>query len=525
MTKRFNITGSCNPGRHWMADVSRKIDVIMKMATAGDYFIINRPRQYGKTTTLSLLEKKLAGTGKFLPIRISFESVDAQTFKDYKQFIETFLGKIGKELKRHNRQDLHSVIQNTPGSIRNFFHLEELLEQLNSIEKHIILMIDEVDQASNNQLFLDFLALLRSKYLERNEGKGFAFHSVILAGVHDVKTLKSKIRSDEEQKFNSPWNIAAPFDIDMGFDIDEISSLLAAYSRDKNVEIDIPEIAEKIYYYTSGYPFLVSYTCKILDEKILEGKNKWHTDDIEIAVNQLLKETNTNFDSLIKNLENDPELYAFIKTIAIEGELISYHVTDNLVSLAKTYGMLREEKGNCVVHNRVYEQLIYDHMTLKLIREKKTGKLAHYTISSHFTGSDGSLDFEKVLLKFQEFMKDQYSSKDRDFLERNGRLVFQAFLRPIINGSGFDFKEAQISEEKRLDIAVTWGNVKYIVELKIWRGPKAHEDGIRQLAEYLDRTNSRKGYLVIFDSRKNAKNQLAHKTEYVDEKEIFVVRV
>lgn len=31
-------------------------------------------------------------------------------------------------------------------------------------------------------------------------------------------------------------------------------------------------------------------------------------------------------------------------------------------------------------------------------------------------------------------------------------LLFLAFIKPIINGTGFDFKEVQISEEKRLDI-------------------------------------------------------------------------
>ena len=53
-------------------------------------------------------------------------------------------------------------------------------------------------------------------------------------------------------------------------------------------------------------------------------------------------------------------------------------------------------------------------------------------------------------------MKEQYSEKDRKFIEENGRLLFLAFIKPIINGKGFDFKEVQISEEKRLDVVVTY---------------------------------------------------------------------
>ncbi|MCP4151158.1 MAG: hypothetical protein GY757_25665 [bacterium] len=199
------------------------------MINAGDYFNINRPRQYGKSTILFLMEKELLENGAFLPVKISFEGIDAPTFESHRLFIETFLGKIKKELKRLNRQDLVSIIHENAGTTVNFFHLDELLEDLNRSEEKIVLMIDEVDNASNNQLFLDFLGLLRNKYLEKNEGKGHTFYPVILAGVHDVKTLKSKIRPGDEQKFNSPWNIAAPFEIDMEFNVKESTNMSKGY--------------------------------------------------------------------------------------------------------------------------------------------------------------------------------------------------------------------------------------------------------------------------------------------------------
>jgi hypothetical protein len=79
-----------------------------------------------------------------------------------------------------------------------------------------------------------------------------------------------------------------------------------------------------------------------------------------------------------------------------------------------------------------------------------------------------------------------------------------AFIRPIINGVGFDFKEVQVSEEKRLDIVITFGNKKHIVELKIWRGEVYHREGIGQLCDYLDRQKERMGYLLIYDLRKES---------------------
>jgi hypothetical protein len=75
-------------------------------------------------------------------------------------------------------------------------------------------------------------------------------------------------------------------------------------------------------------------------------------------------------------------------------------------------------------------------------------------------------------------------------------------IKPIINGMGFDFKEVQLSEEKRLDIVITFQNKKYIVELKICRGEGYHQQGINQLCDYLDRQNETTGYLLIYDLRK-----------------------
>ena len=80
---------------------------------------------------------------------------------------------------------------------------------------------------------------------------------------------------------------------------------------------------------------------------------------------------------------------------------------------------------------------------------------------------------------------------------------FLAFIKPIINGTGFDFKEVQVSEEKRLDVVITYNSFKYIIEMKIWRGLKYHETGLKQLCDYLDIHGLDKGYLVIFNFNKN----------------------
>ncbi|MEZ4829334.1 MAG: hypothetical protein R3C61_24055 [Bacteroidia bacterium] len=48
----------------------------------------------------------------------------------------------------------------------------------------------------------------------------------------------------------------------------------------------------------------------------------WTLDDLEVAVLLLLRENNTLFDSLIKNLENHPGLYDLTYSIIVNGQVI-----------------------------------------------------------------------------------------------------------------------------------------------------------------------------------------------------------
>ena len=468
MQKKFNITGTCRPNQHYMADISHKYTSTMEYINTGEYFIINRPRQYGKTTMLYTIARTVRANSEYVAFNISFEGIGDAVFTDEKVFVPCFIRLLQQQAGIHSHS-LLSILKEVEKEVNN---MEDLSEAITKVvvktSQKVILLIDEVDKSSNNQLFISFLAMLRNKYLAQEDVK--TFHSVILAGVHDVKTLKLKIRPDEEQKYNSPWNIAANFKVDMNLNPHEILPMLDEYSKDKNVKMDAQKIADALFYYTSGYPFLVSYVCKMLDEDFLKH-DEWTDNDVANAVKKLSLNHNTNFDTQIKNLENDPELYDLVYRIAVENEDISYNSYNPIFNFALLYGILVEKSGKLRIHNLIYADVITDYMISK-IEVSKTKKGLDFGIG--YKNDDNSLNMPAVMLGFQAFMKKEYSRKDRDFLEKNGRLVFLAFLKPIINGSGYDFKEPQISDEKRLDVVITHLNNKYVAELKLWRGQKAH---------------------------------------------------
>lgn len=98
MKKRLNVTGTCIPEKHYMVNTSRELKSIMELIDNEECFIINRPRQYGKTTTLYLLNKQLKNNEEYLPIKISFEGIGDVVFDDEERFSKTFLEIVSENL-------------------------------------------------------------------------------------------------------------------------------------------------------------------------------------------------------------------------------------------------------------------------------------------------------------------------------------------------------------------------------------------------------------------------------------------
>ena len=525
MRKRFNDTGNCNPSMHYMVDTTNKLTKISDLVYNGLYFTMNKPYQFGKTTNAFFLSERLMKQDNYLVLQISFEGIGDTIFEEENTFCRGFCEMIADELDFLKESELHKLFMENQEEIDSFKKLSNLISQFVELSNsNVVLIIDEVDKSSNNQLFLSFLGMLRSKYLNRNKNRDITFHSVMLIGVHDVKTLKLKISSNSSSKLNSPWNIAVDFKVDMSFNPQEIATMLIDYTQDKNIEMDIPLISDRIYYYTSGYPYLVSKMCKTVDEEILPDRQtqNWTVTDIDDAFKKLVYEgyTTTLFDHIFKSLENNEKLYDEVFNISINGELISFNINDPIVNIGSLYGIFSDDEGHCKIHNRIFEQRIYNYMMLKQMRKRRYDLPSHYSYN-YFNGND--LNLKAVLLKFQQFMKENHSDKDEKFVEREGRLLFLSFLKPIINGKGFDFKEPNVADERRMDIVITYNEKRYVVELKIWRDNIRHQKGLKQLCDYLDTYSLQKGYLLIFDFRKS--KTYKDETIKVNGKEIFAAWV
>ena len=366
--REFNTTGGCNPCDHYMVDISERLKEIKALVDDGKYFCINRARQYGKTTTLDALAEYLSNA--YTVVYLDFQDISGGVFENEGTFTQglarLFLDACefsGAEIPETFVTAFEKINEKEAALVKMDEIFRIFRRWCKESEKKIILMIDEVDTASNNQVFLDFLAQLRSGYLKRKTIP--TFQSVILAGVTDVKHLKAMIRPDGVHKENSPWNIAADFTIDMSLSKPGIQGMLDAYEADHCTGMDTSKMATQLYKYTSGYPYLVSRICQLMDGPVrakMGLSDAWTEQGMDEAVKLVLADGEDSlFGSLMSKLENMPQLKGQLRDILMKGKVISWQPDDQEQALLRMYGFIKNNQNTVQVANRIFEMRLYQY--------------------------------------------------------------------------------------------------------------------------------------------------------------------
>ncbi len=514
MGKVFNTTADCKPNLHYMVDLRSRLKKMKEYVDRGEYFTVNRARQYGKTTTLRALGEYLRD--EYYVIGMDFQmQMSHAKFRNENTFSVAFANaflRILQEMTVEFPPEMRVAALRLETAIRDnreSVELVELFQYLSDIckvsDKPLVLMIDEIDSAANNQVFLDFLAQLRGYYIDRD--RSAAFRSVILAGVYDIKNLKRMFRPKDQHKTNSPWNIAVDFKVDMSFSAKDIAGMLEEYEKDQSTGMNIEEMSELIYEHTSGYPFLVSKLCKLIDEEVAgqaafpEKRQAWTYAGFTEADKILLREKNTLFESMINKLLDFPELKDIVYSILFTGKEISYNALDPALGIAEMFGFVKNVNGAVAIANRVFEMIFYNLFLTSAENQNTDIYKAAIRDKNRFVYA-GHLNMELLLERFVEHFSDLYGDCTDRFKEEDGRRYFLLYLRPIINGTGNYYIESRTRNMERTDVIVDYHGEQIVVELKIWRGNAYKERGEKQLAGYLEHYHLKKGYMLSFDFNK-----------------------
>lgn len=121
----------------------------------------------------------------------------------------------------------------------------------------------------------------------------------------------------------------------------------------------------EIYDYTSGYPFLVSRLCQIIDEERLS----WYKEGVLKAVNELLSIRNVLFDDIAKKIEQFPLLKKTLKAILYSGQKFTYSPYEKYLQLGVMFSFIKNEGGVVTISCRLIETMLY---TLFISEEKQS---------------------------------------------------------------------------------------------------------------------------------------------------------
>jgi hypothetical protein len=305
----------------------------------------------------------------------------------------------------------------------------------------------------------------------------------------------------------------------MSFSAKEIETMLAEYETDRHTGMNIAEIALEIRFYTSGYPYLVSRICLLIENKL---DRNWTLDGVQQAIKIILYESCTLFDDMIKKIEDYSELSNLLFDLTIANIKYDYNADDPVIKFGVMFGFIASDTKPLQVHNKIFEVRIANYFITKNARKWRENNIAQ--IPGNDIIKNNIFNMELCLTKFKRHYAEIYTGKDLKFLEHDGKLIFLTYLKPLINSTGFYHFESETRDSGKMDLVIDYLKQQFILELKLWYGDSRHEEDYKQLAGYLKSKNMDSGYLITFDFRKHGDERFAENKwiEY-DGKRIFDV--
>jgi len=141
------------------------------------------------------------------------------------------------------------------------------------------------------------------------------------------------------------------------FSREETTKLITAGLEKAGLAVD-PAISDRIYQWTHGHPYL-SQRLGALVLKIAKGDPRLTVPMVDMAVERL-QAGDVNLQHLINSLQADSRAEVKVGEILRPGSQIHFSRNDPVLSQLEIIGVIRDEKGLCVIRNRIYEDLLQE---------------------------------------------------------------------------------------------------------------------------------------------------------------------
>ncbi|MEE4358128.1 MAG: ATP-binding protein [Desulfococcaceae bacterium] len=493
INKFFNIAGPCQPDIHYMVNPLPRLSGVTELIDRREYFILHAPRQTGKTTYLYALMHQLNQKGKYTALQVNIQEAASGTSPE--KAMKIAAGAIYFQAEKYlppderpeNTAEIGQEEFEKGHSLRGY-----LKRWCQNNPKPVVLFIDEADSLMDD-LFLTLLRQLRSGF----EGRPQSFpQSVALVGLRDIRDYKIRIRPEKESMgTGSPFNVKSKSFFMGGFTFEETCGLLDEHKKESGQAFST-EIQKEIFRLSAGQPWLTNALANQIVFEILKNDcTKEITHDHVIQAKELLiQRRDTHLDSLIDKL-NEAKIKPLAEAI-ISGNAPEFDSLNDSVAYARDLGLIAPDPPVRFA-NPIYQEIIPRVLSFGFQE-----MLPQDIVQPQWYIKENRLDMDALLTAFQKFYRRHSESwlKKYSFRETGRQLLLMAFLQRIIN-SGGRIEREMAAGNGRCDLWIEYGGEEHILELKLYHDQFTREDGLEQIARYMDQMGVPVGNLIIFETR------------------------
>jgi hypothetical protein len=498
MARWFNISGPCNPQKHYMLSPTSRLPSLWALLEQEAYFVLHAPRQSGKTTSMSAVAKELNEKGRHVSALLTVDVGAA--FQDDPGAAELAILDSWREAAGVQLDD-RSVPPPWPAAPAGRRIGAALAAWAKASPRPLVLFLDEID-ALHDSALISVLRQLRAGFASRPA----AFPSAIgLIGLRDVRDYRVASGGSERLGSSSSFNIKDKSLTLGNFSLEQVQELYSQHASDTG-QAFLPEAVGEAFALTQGQPWLVNALAKLLVEELVTDCRTCITSaDVARAKELLVQRQDTHLDSLAERLREDR-----VRRIVEPMLAGSYpaEISEDDRRFVLDLGLLRRRAdGGLEVANPIYREI--------LVRSLASGaRDAMPIFQPTWLTPDRRLDPGKLLDSFLAFWRQHGAPLMRTapYHEIAPHLVLMAFLHRVMNGGGTVEREYAIGSG-RMDVLVTFGEVRLALELKVRREGEVDPlpEGLEQLDGYLAGLGLTTGWLLIFD-RRSAQPRLALRT-------------
>ncbi|KAK3605025.1 hypothetical protein CHS0354_000690 [Potamilus streckersoni] len=450
---------------HYTIDPLRRINFteIEKLIQRSEYFVLHAPRQSGKTSCLYAIMNYFNHGNTYRAMYVNIEAAKAAN-EDVNEAMRTICSVLISAAELHigdkSGEMMHkklNELNNWQDALRTTItHFSKNDYTQPNTPRPLILMIDEIDALVGESL-VSVLLQIRSGY---NDRPHVFPQSIILCGVRDVKDYRIQSNNTKfSEKGGSPFNILAK-SIRLGnFSKAEIVELYQQHT-DATGQKFTPEAIELVWQYTKGQPWLVNklaYEAAFELEEMQDRTIPIDAETIKKVKENLVLSRVTHLDQLANKLKEE-RVFKIIHPIISSADNTENTDPDDL-QYCIDLGIIAKdpETKRTEISNEIYKEIIPRELTTVLqMNLETTGKELTWFQKKDSCGNV-FLDFEKLLLGFQQFYREnsEHWLAGMQYREAAPQLLLQAFLQRVVNGGGWIEREYGLGRG-RTDLFVLW---------------------------------------------------------------------